>query len=270
MDKCNPSQTTMVAHTRLSKKDCPTNPCAALGEKYRRIVGSLMWLMTMTRPDLCFPVGELSRFLANPGQVHMDAAYMVLRYLKGTVHQGLRYHRDGGGIVGFVDSDWASCKDTRRSVGGFVFKLAGGAICWKSKRQAVVALSTTEAEYIAGCKAAQEAIYLTRMLRDLGEAVEGGIPVHEDNEGCIELADHPSASDRTKHIDIKAYFLRDAVKDEYMRLIPCPTAEMTADMMTKALSGPALKYHRENACGMTAEEGRRMLERQAKESGGKP
>eukprot|EP00961_Rhodomonas_salina_P069534 933775-Rhodomonas_salina.1 len=89
------------------------------------------------------------------------------------------------------------------------------------------------------------------MLWDLGEPIEEGCPLHEDNKGCIELGDHLSGSDRTKHIDIRVFFLQQAVADGHVHLIGCPTTEMTADMMTKALSGPALRYHREGVSGMT-------------------
>jgi hypothetical protein len=234
----------------LTKSDCPEKPIPELGEKYREMVGSFQWLLTMTRPDLGFVVSELSRFLSNPGQAHMDAAMQVLRYLKGTRKLGLKYNRSGGDLNGYTDSDWASCRDTRKSVGGYVFEYAGAAVSWKCKRQPVVALSTAEAEFIAASKAAQEAIYLQRMLRDLGEEIQDGCVLHEDNEGCIELGDHPSASDRTKHIDIRVFFLRQAVADGHVRLVSCRTSDMTADMMTKALSGPALRYHREGATGM--------------------
>eukprot|EP00961_Rhodomonas_salina_P041157 553988-Rhodomonas_salina.1 len=105
----------MVAHTRLSRSDCPEKPIPGLGEKYREMVGLYQWLLTMTRPDLGFVVSELSRFLANPGQAHMDAAVQVLRYLKETLLLGLKYDRNSGGLEGYSDSDWASCKDTRKS-----------------------------------------------------------------------------------------------------------------------------------------------------------
>jgi hypothetical protein len=131
--------------------------------------------------------------------------------LAGTRWFGLKYRRDGGGIEAFLDSDWASCKDTRKSVGGYVFKLAGAEISWKCKRQAVVALSMSEAEFVAASKAAQEAIYLMRLLLELDEAKEDG----------------------------------------FIRLVSCPTSEMTADFLTKALSGPAHQYHRECAMGMS-------------------
>jgi hypothetical protein len=118
----------------------------------------------------------------------------------------------------------------------------------------VVALSTAEAEYIAASKAAQEAIYLRRMLMDLGECEVEATAMYEDNESCIDLADHPSASDRTKHIDIRVFYLRQAKADGHVRLVPCHTGMMTADMLTKSLSGLCLKFHREDACGMTEQD----------------
>eukprot|EP00961_Rhodomonas_salina_P209577 2829422-Rhodomonas_salina.1 len=186
----------------------------------------------MTQPDLGFVVSELSRFLANPGKEHMDTVIQVLQYLKETRLLGL------------------NCKDTSKSVGGFVFKYSGAAVSWKCKRQPVVALLTAEAEYIAASKAAQEVIYLQLILLDLGEEIVKGCVLHEDNEGCIDLGDHPSVSDRTKHIDIQVFFLRQAMADGHVLLVSCRTNEMTADMMTKALSGPALRYHQEGASGM--------------------
>ena len=147
MERCNPAPTAFPSGFIPTNKDCPKERNEERGEKYRRLVGSLQWLQTMTRPDLGYYVSVLSRFLANPGQTHMDAAMHVLRYLQGTKLLGLRYTQDGGGLIGFVDADWAACKDTRKSFGGYLFKLAGAAICWKSKRQNVVALSTAEAEY---------------------------------------------------------------------------------------------------------------------------
>eukprot|EP00961_Rhodomonas_salina_P007254 98012-Rhodomonas_salina.2 len=179
------------------------------------MVGSYQWLLTMTRTDLGFVVSELSQFLANPGKEHMDAAVQVLLYLKETRLLGLKYNRDGGGLKGYSYSDCASCQDTHKSVGGFVFKYTGAAVSWKCKCQHVVALSTVEAEYIAASKAEQEAIYLQRILLDLGEEILEGCMLHEDNEGCINL-------------------------DGHVRLVRCRMNEMTADMMTKALSGPAL------------------------------
>eukprot|EP00961_Rhodomonas_salina_P080348 1081039-Rhodomonas_salina.1 len=95
MEKCNPVSTPMVAHTHLSRADCLETPILGLGEKYREMVGLYQWLLTMTRPDLGFVVSELSRFLANPGKEHMDAAVQVLQYLKETRLLGLKYSRDG-------------------------------------------------------------------------------------------------------------------------------------------------------------------------------
>ena len=121
-----------------------------------------------------------------------------------------------------------------------MFKYAGAAVSWKCKRQLVVAFSTAEAEYIAVSKAAQEMIYLQWIQLDLGEEIVEGYVLHKDTKGCMDLGNHPSALDRTKHIDILVFFLLQAVADGHVWLVSCRTNEMTADMMTKALSGPAL------------------------------
>lgn len=130
---------------------------------YRSIIGSLMYAMIATRPDIAYAVGLLSRFMVNPGKRHLECAKRVLRYLRGTISLSLEFSGDLL-LKGFSDADWAGCPDERKSTSGFVFYLGNGAISWKSSRQTTVALSSTEAEYIALCTAAREGIWLRRLL----------------------------------------------------------------------------------------------------------
>jgi hypothetical protein len=169
----------------------------------------------------------------------MQAAKRVLRYLKGTKHWKIRF--DGTKdltLFGFTDSDWAGDLDSRKSTSGYVFKPCGGPVSSKSKGQKMVVLSSTEAEYVAGSKAAQDAVHLRQILADLGFAQDSPTVLYEDNEGCIALAQNPGNRDRTRHIDIQYHDLRGRVANGTVRLVPCATGNMVADLFTKALPAP--------------------------------
>ena len=149
-----PAPTPMIPNTRLRKEDCDMNPDPAAHRRYRGIVGSLGYLVNMTRPDLAWAYSELSKYVQFPGKPHMLAAEHVLRYLRGTYNKYILYSRDvprtlRNVLWGAVDSDWAGDTDTRRSHTGYVLMLNGGAISWKSRRQDSVSLSTSEAEYVS-------------------------------------------------------------------------------------------------------------------------
>ena len=135
--------------------------------QYQSMVGSLLHAARATRPDIAQAVGVVSKFNAKPTEAHLTAVKRIFRYIKGTVHLSLQYQAKGGKLVGYSDSDWANNLDDRHSTTGNVFMMSGGAISWISQKQATVALSTAEAEYIALGSATQEAIWLRRLLNDL-------------------------------------------------------------------------------------------------------
>lgn len=145
MTDCNPIATPMEVRLGLeSVSDQPTQ------QLYRGLLGSLMYLMLGTRPDICFAIGYLSRFQELATDAHYKCLKRVLRYVKGSKHLALVYRRcDAPILLGWVDADWANCTDTRRSTSGFMFKVFGNTVIWSSRRQTLVTLSTTEAEYIA-------------------------------------------------------------------------------------------------------------------------
>ena len=174
--QCNGSDTPMTE--RLSAKDQPATVDPKNQERYRGMVGSLLYLASWTRIDIAMAVSELSRFVSNPGEVHLEAAKRVFRYLKKTIHLGLTYRSSTSipgqpdippnTLWGYVDSDWAGCPDSRKSTSAYVFMLNGAAISWRSKRQTTVALSTAEAEFISASAMVQEVIYLRKLLENLG------------------------------------------------------------------------------------------------------
>ncbi|KAE8681185.1 Detected protein of unknown function [Hibiscus syriacus] len=145
---------------------------------YSNAVGCLMYAMVCTRPDLAHIVSQVCKYMSKPGKQHWEAVKWIFRYLKGTVGHGIVFgsQRDNPLVVGYVDSDYAGDLDNRRSTTGYVFTLGGGLICWKSIVQSVVALSITEAEYMAAAEAAKEALWLTGLVKELG--VQQGNPTH--------------------------------------------------------------------------------------------
>ncbi|XP_031638169.1 secreted RxLR effector protein 161-like [Contarinia nasturtii] len=201
---------------------------------YQEAVGSLLYLAQYTRPDIAFAVNDVSRFNSNFGQAHWTAVKRIMRYLKGTIGYKLRYTKNNDEIHGFVDSDWASDIDKRRSCTGYVFRFSGGAITWNSKRQSTIALSTTEAEYMAATVAAQEAIWLKQFYQEY-QRCNQPIMLFCDNKGAIDIAKNDSYRARSKHIDIKHHFIREKLNEKTISLQYLSTDQMVADSLTKAV-----------------------------------
>jgi hypothetical protein len=253
MTKSHAVATPMVS--RLSTIDRGEELSTQDKSQYRVIVGSLLYLACWTRPDIAFAVSELSRFVSDPGSVHMQAAKRVLRYLKGTKDLSLKYSRPADGSLnllwGYVDSDWAGCVDTRKSTTGYVLMLNGAAIAWKSKRQNVVALSSAEAEFMAASSLVQEVMYIRRLLTNLGFPQEFATEVGEDNRTCIAWSEGSvGGSDRAKHIDLRVHFVHNAVQDKILTLHSVKSEENVADILTKALPVESFTILRKHLMGL--------------------
>ena len=202
---------------------------------YKQIIGSLMYL-SATRPDIMYVTSLLSRFMEEPTMLHFQAAKRVLRYLKGTSNFGILYKREkGNNLVGYSDSDYAGDLEDRKSTSGYVFFLNSGAISWSSKKQPVVSLSTTEAEYIAAASCACQAIWLRRLLENLKYVSRGPTAIHCDNSSAIQLSKNPVLHGKSKHIDIRFHFLRELTKEGTVELIYCQSSKQIADIFTKPL-----------------------------------
>lgn len=210
------------------------------GFPYREAVGSIMYCMVASRPDLAASVGVLSRRLDQPTKSDHRLLKRVLRYFRGTKGLKLRLGNKADQLefIGYVDSDWAGDTADRKSTTGFVFLLNDGTISWISRKQATIALSTTEAEYVAAASAAQEAIWIRKVLLDLGYEQKFPTTIFEDNQGCIKLANNTTSYTRVKHLDIKHHFLRDNIENGNLVLKYCPSELMIADLLTKALPAP--------------------------------
>lgn len=194
-----------------------------------------MYLSVATRPDISNTVSRLAQFVNNPRKHHWSAAKRVLRYLAGTANMGLTYTKNNLSLIGYADSDWGGCTVSRYSYTGYAFILNGAAIVWKSQKQCTVALSSTEAEYVSMCEAAKEAIYLRSLLSELSMNEHANIVINVDNRGVQSLASNHMFHARTKHIDIKCHFIRNAVCDGIIHLNHVSSENMIADVLTKPL-----------------------------------
>jgi hypothetical protein len=234
---------------------------------YREMVGSLIYAMTCTRPDISWAVSKLSQKLSNPSDADFVMLKHVFRYILGTLSYCLTFRKSTNGLrlVGFSDSDWAGSRSDRKSTSGYIFTLShdGPAISWKSKKQDSVALSTCEAEYVAACLATQEAIFLARVHRDFCQQTVPSrdvktpviklaeqVVVNVDNQGAIGLARNPVSHNKSKHIDIKYHFVRECVHNNKIELEYVPTAFNVADLMTKPTSKVKLSQFKNSMFGM--------------------
>src|SRR5882724_8495631 len=205
--------------------------------QYQSAVGALMYAMLGTHPDLAYTVGILSQHTATPGKAHVHALNHAFRYLQATAHDTL--HFDGnelGKLTGHVDADWAANVNDCHSISGYVFTMSGCAISWSSKKQGSVALSSTEAEYIAGTHAAKEAIWLRTLLSEFGELQEAPTTLLIDNQSAIAIVKNPAYHARTKHIAVRHHFLWEKYASGELSLEYIPTGEQVADVLTKGLA----------------------------------
>ena len=212
---------------------------------YREAIGALLYASMGTRPDITFAVQVLSQFASRPSKEHWRAIKRVLRYLQGTKDLGITYDDLNGyadiHVSGYSDADWGSSLVDRRSISGYIFLIGGGAVAWSSKKQPTVALSSTEAEYMASSNATTQAIWLRSLFTELNFIQPSPAELLLDNQSAIALASNPQFHARSKHIDIRHHFIRTCVTKGEVCLFWCPTQEMIADILTKPLSYPKFK-----------------------------
>src|SRR6266436_185325 len=183
-----------------------------LRSRYQTIIGSLLYLMLGTRPDIAFAVTKLAQYAARPSQDHLNRALYICRYLRGTSKYCLTYDgTEGQGLLACTDSDWASDPKVRRSQSGFFLKLAGGAISWTSRAQRTIALSSTEAEYMALSDCSRQVVWMHTLMGELGYNLKP-IPICGDNQGSIFIASNPVTEKQSKHIDIRYHYIREVIE----------------------------------------------------------
>ena len=242
MQSAKPVTTPLAAHFRLSSALCPQSDDEVdymSRVPYSSAVGSLMYAMVCSRPDLAFAVSAVSRYMANPGKEHWKAVQWILRYLRGSTDGCLQFGRTRDGVTGYVDSDFAGDLDKRRSLTGYIFTVSGCAISWKATLQHIVALSTTEAEYMAITEACKEAIWLKGLFSGLSEELQVST-MYCDSQSAIFLTKDQMFHERTKYIDVRYHFVRDVIARGDIVVSKVSTHDNPADMMTKPL--PIAKF----------------------------
>ena len=246
MERGKALSTPLPPYMKLCLNDCPKSDAekAEMAKvPYSSAVGSLMYAMICTRPDIAFAVGVVSRYMSNPGKKHWEAVKGVMRYLNGTKELCICFGSREACVLGYTDADYAGDMDKRRSTSGYVFIFTGGAVSWRSRLQNCTSMSTTEAEYIAASEACKEAIWLARLVGDLGISVE--VPtLHCDSQSAIMLAKNPVFHAKTKHIDVKYHFIRDVLEDKHMELVKVHTDDNPADLLTKGLASERFAHCR--------------------------
>jgi hypothetical protein len=238
MSECNPVSTPMDPSVRLVPAADGDRDGLADVKEYQQIVGELQFASLVARPDISCAVGTLAQFNVNPTSTHLGAAKRVLRYLKGSADLGVVYSPPSGEASAFSDADWAGDRETRRSRTGYVVMINKGAVSWRSALQPTVALSTTEAEYMALTEVTKEVEWVRTFLKELKyeHGVDEPTTVSTDNQGAKALANNPVSHSRTKHIAIRHHFIREKVADNTVWIQHVPTEMMTADSLTKALA----------------------------------
>ncbi|XP_020223438.1 uncharacterized protein LOC109805679 [Cajanus cajan] len=230
-----PTSTPMDYSTRLHATS-GTPLSASSSSSYRRLVGRLIYL-TNTRPDISHAVQQLSQYMASPTTAHSQAAFRVLRYLKGSPGSGVFLSATGNlQLKAFSDSDWVGCSDSRRSITGFSIYLGDSLISWRSKKQYTVSRSSSEAEYRALASTTCELQWLTYLLQDIHVPFVQPAILYCDNQSAIQIASNQVFHERTKHIEIDCHIVREKVNNGLLKILPISSSMQLADIFTKALS----------------------------------
>ena len=227
---------------------------------YRELVGAVMYLMTCTRPDIAFAVGQLARNAHRPTRPDVIAAKRLLRYLQGTKNMGITLGGSALSLRGYADADYAADASSRRSTSGSVILLSDGPVMWSSRRQPCVTLSTAESEYVALSSAVQEIVWLRALLKELGFGQKEPTEVMEDNQSAIAIATGANTSRRTKHIDVRYHYVREKVKTGEIKVTYCATGDMIADVFTKPLGSSKFEELRAKVMSSLAPDREGVLE----------
>lgn len=240
MENCNATKLPMTAGTQLKKHEGEVDE--KLQREYQSIIGEFLYLSTNTRPDISYVTSYLGQFATNPTLEHFKATRQVLRYLKGTIHEGIVYCKQDKTEF-YCDADWGTDKNDRKSYSGCVVLMSGGAIAWKSMKQRCVALSTAEAELIAANECVKEAMWFKNLLGELPNVTRmKTCVINTDNQAVINICESDVTSERTKHIDIKMFKIRDDVRNGDIGFRHINGSENPADIFTKCVTEQRLKY----------------------------
>lgn len=247
MENSKPASTPMDVNFKheFLKRDKSENE--EIEHRCRKLIGSLMYAMMCTRPDLSLSISILSRYQSCASNDLWKSLKRVLRYIKGTVKLNLIYKLSNNSetCVGYVDSDWAGDTIDRKSTAGYCFQLFNNTVSWASRKQPTVAMSSTEAEYMALSLAVSEACWMRNLYNDF-ELQDDYlcIKIFEDNQAAIRVANNPEFHKRLKHIDIKFHFVREKIRNKIVEVKYLSTTDQIADVLTKPLGRVKLEKFR--------------------------
>lgn len=236
MSSCKPANIPLDVNFNFELLKQDHSESQEIETKCRRLIGSLMYAVLGSRPDLCTSVSLLSRYQHCASTLLYKMLLQVLRYVKATINLSLVFKRDVATecLEGFVDADWGGDPMDRKSTTGYIFKVFGFPVLWGSKKQQSVAISSCESEYLAMSMAITEACWLRKLLLDF-QFVLNSCVLYEDNQSAIQVALYPENSRRLKHISIKHHFIKEKIDEGIVKLVYIPTNEQLADLFTKPL-----------------------------------
>ncbi|GJS43695.1 retrotransposon protein, putative, ty1-copia subclass [Tanacetum coccineum] len=251
MDNSKRGSIPMQVDLHLNKSQCATTSAEMKRMQnvpYASAVGSIMYAVRCTRPDVAFAQNITSRFQQNPGEAHWTAVKNILKYLRNTKDTFLVY---GGNpeaelqVKCYCDAGFETDRDDTKSQTGYVFVLNGGAVVWKSSKQSTTAQHATEAEYIAASEAAKEAVWIRKFIDELGVVPSNDYPIKMncDNSAAIIIAKESGIQKGARHFQRKYHYVRECIKTGEIDIVKVHTDENLADPFTKALAGPKLTRH---------------------------
>ena len=240
---------------RLSKIDSPATEEEKnkIDYPYINATGSLLYLVVCTRPDMFYGTMQLAKFNSNPGEKHVKASKMMLRYLAGTLDDGIKFSKDPSfngsfKIEAYVDSDWGGDPDTRRSTCGYIVHVSGSPVSWKSKTMKTIALSSCEAEFMALTEVCREVMWMCRFFDEIG--LKYSMPaIYSDSSSALNWAEDPIQHQRNKHVEIKYYYVRDMVAGGNVKTFKISSANNVSDIMTKPVGKQILDKLKPGAMG---------------------
>lgn len=244
---CKEASTPMESKLKIDKIDNINDS----NIPYQQLLGSLMYLSVLTRPDIAFSVSFLSQFNSCHTSTHWSYVKRILKYLKRTKHYCIRYVKGNANLLGFADADWANNGIDRKSYTGYCFMMSDGVISWESRKQRTVALSSMEAEYMSMAEACKESMYLRVLLSEVTNQVVGPITLYNDSQSAQKFICNYALNRKSKHIDVRYNFIRDALNNDIIKVEFMCTNDMPADVLTKAL-GATKHYNCMNALGLVS------------------
>ena len=249
MGDAHPVATPIDGYSSLTPSDA-TEPRTNQRE-YQKRIGSLMYAMVATRPDIAYAVGKLSQYCQDSAAKHRAALDRIFRYLKKTTDLALLYDNSVGPIS-YADASYGDDVSDRKSTYGNTLLIENAAVTWASKKQRTVASSIVEAEYVFMCQTGKNIVWATRWINELRlrEMLNNSpIQLLGDNQGAISLIKNSEHHSRIKHIDVQYHYVREIAKDGLIKSNYVPISDMIADILTKPIK-PAIFLHFRNKLGL--------------------